>query len=137
MVPASPHLPLPNLSSSPSPPQGWGQLANIVVLILALLAFNGHGGPPYSPAATGAIWRVSFAFIAVFVAWLLYYRVFRQEGVDGALNAVQRRGGGGGASDFRLLWSFYWHRMIGTAGGWFCNDFMFYGNKIFQGDFIK
>ena len=37
----------------------------------------------------------------------------------------------------KLLWTFYWHRMIGTAGGWFCNDFMFYGNKIFQGDFIK
>ena len=31
---------------------------------------------------------------------------------------------------------YFWHRLIGTAGGWFCNDFFFYGNKIFQGAFL-
>ena len=37
----------------------------------------------------------------------------------------------------QLTTSFFWHRLIGTAGGWFCNDFFFYGNKIFSGVFIK
>jgi hypothetical protein len=31
----------------------------------------------------------------------------------------------------------YWHRVLGTAGGWFCNDFSFYGNKVFQSVLIK
>lgn len=31
----------------------------------------------------------------------------------------------------------YWHRLIGTGMGWFVWDFAFYGNKLFQGTFIK
>ncbi len=31
----------------------------------------------------------------------------------------------------------YWHRLIGTGVGWFVWDFAFYGNKLFQGTFIK
>jgi hypothetical protein len=27
----------------------------------------------------------------------------------------------------KLTITFFWHRLIGTAGGWFCNDFFFYG----------
>ena len=36
----------------------------------------------------------------------------------------------------KLTVRYFWHRLIGTAGGWFCNDFFFYGNKIFQGAFL-
>jgi len=31
----------------------------------------------------------------------------------------------------------YWPRLIGTGVGWFVWDFAFYGNKLFQGTFIK
>jgi hypothetical protein len=34
------------------------------------------------------------------------------------------------------LMRFYWHRLIGTAGGWFFWDVAFYGNKLFQSTFI-
>jgi hypothetical protein len=34
------------------------------------------------------------------------------------------------------LLRFYWHRLIGTAGGWFFWDVAFYGNKLFQSTFI-
>ena len=40
------------------------------------------------------------------------------------------------AESLRLSLRYFWHRLIGTAGTWFCNDFFFYGNKIFQGAFI-
>lgn len=31
----------------------------------------------------------------------------------------------------------YGGRLLATAGTWFCNDFFFYGNKLFQSSFIK
>ncbi len=38
---------------------------------------------------------------------------------------------------FGLLMKYYWHRNFGTAMSWFVWDFAFYGNKLFQGTFIK
>jgi hypothetical protein len=107
-------------------------------LILALLVFNAHGGPPYGRAPAGAIWRSSFGVIAVFILYLLYYRIYKMHNVDKWLNEEKRESRVSGYDwvSFGLLWSFYWHRLVGTAGCWFCNDFMFYGNKVFQGEFI-
>ena len=31
---------------------------------------------------------------------------------------------------FRLLISHFWHRLLGTGGIWFCNDWYFYGTLI-------
>jgi len=118
--------------------QGWGQFVNIGVLLLSVLVFNGHAGPPYDRVNAGTIWRFSFGFILLFIIWLLYYRIYHLKGVDRELvtvNAANKVEGYDWHS-FGLLMTFYWHRIVGTAGGWFCNDFMFYGNKIFQGQFI-
>lgn len=38
---------------------------------------------------------------------------------------------------FGLLLKYYWHRNLGTSLSWFVWDFAFYGNKLFQGTFIK
>jgi len=119
--------------------QGWGQFVNIAILILSMLVFNGHAGPPYSRRNAGAIWRVSFGFILIFILWLLYYRIYHLKGVDRELITTKTNSKVQGYDwvSFGLLMTYYWHRLVGTAGGWFCNDFMFYGNKIFQGNFIK
>lgn len=36
-----------------------------------------------------------------------------------------------------LMWRDSWHRLIGTAIGWFVWDVAFYGNKLFQTDFTE
>lgn len=57
--------------------QGWGQLVNLGVLMVGLLAFNSKGSGPYSHGAAGATYRFSFACIAVLVLWMAYYRTWR------------------------------------------------------------
>ena len=57
--------------------QGWGQLINLGVLMLGLLAFNSKGSGPYSHGAAGATYRFSFGCIAVLTAWMVYYRTWR------------------------------------------------------------
>ena len=41
------------------------------------------------------------------------------------------------AKHIAYLLSNYWTRLLATCGCWFFWDFGFYGNKIFQSDFIK
>lgn len=59
--------------------QGWGQLINLGVLAVGLLAFNSRGSGPYSHGAAGATYRFSFACIAVLVMWMAYYRTWRMK----------------------------------------------------------
>ena len=37
---------------------------------------------------------------------------------------------------FRLLFRHFWHRLVGTGGIWFCNDWYFYGNGVFRSTFV-
>jgi hypothetical protein len=55
-----------------------------------------------------------------------------------ALNAAKKKSGvtGYDAQSLKLVLNHFGGRLIGTAGGWFCNDIFFYGNKLFQGEFI-
>jgi len=36
-----------------------------------------------------------------------------------------------------LTFTFFGGHLLATAGTWFCNDVFFYGNKLFQAQFIK
>jgi hypothetical protein len=36
----------------------------------------------------------------------------------------------------KMTFSHFGSRLIGTAGAWYCNDIFFYGNKLFQSQFI-
>src|SRR5208282_2394795 len=119
--------------------QGWGQLANQSILILGLLIFHGGGNPPYGELSTQWTFRVSFAFVFAVTLWLLYHRIYKLQFADAHLKLAKRKASvtGYDVKSLKLVLSHYWHRLLGTAGGWFCNDFFFYGNKIFQGVFIK
>ena len=57
--------------------QGWGQFVNVSALLILVLIFNSSGNPPYSAAATGAIYRTSYALMFPFLLYLIYFRIFR------------------------------------------------------------
>ena len=119
--------------------QGWGQLVNQVVLIILLLIFNHTGSPPYTPAHVQPTFRLSFAVIILPTLYLAYYRFYKLRQADRSIKLSKKRQNvtGYDVKSLKLLTTHYWHRCVGTAGGWFCNDFFFYGNKIFAGTFIN
>lgn len=120
--------------------QGWGQFANQVLLIFLLLIFHhGSGNPPYSVLAAQWTFRVSFALPAVGTLWLVYYRFYKMPLASKQLNAAKKKVNVTGY-DVKSLGLTFYHfgpRLIATAGGWFCNDVFFYGNKLFQSSFIE
>lgn len=36
----------------------------------------------------------------------------------------------------KLLFTYFWHRLVGSGGIWFCNDWYFYGNGVFRSTFV-
>jgi len=119
--------------------QGWGQLANQLVLIIALLIFNSGGNPPYSESATQYTFRVSFGIAAISILYFLYLRVFKMKNVDQNLKASRQRGNvtGYDVQSLKIVMNHYWHRLLATSLCWFCNDFPFYGNQIFRNVFLS
>ncbi|EGS23666.1 uncharacterized protein CTHT_0003630 [Thermochaetoides thermophila DSM 1495] len=119
--------------------QGWGQLVNQAFLILLLLVLHhGDGDPPYGTTTTQWIWRVSFAVPAVGTLWLVYYRAYKMPHAGRQLAAAKRKSNvtGYDIESLRLTCTFFGGRLLATAGTWFCNDVFFYGNKLFQAQFI-
>lgn len=119
--------------------QGWGQFFNQVILILLLLIFHGSGNPPYTALSAQYTFRVSFAIPAVGTLWLVYYRFYKMPLASKQLNAAKAKANVTGY-DVKSLGLTFYHfgpRIIATAGGWFCNDVFFYGNKLFQSQFIS
>lgn len=120
--------------------QGWGQFFNQVTLILLLLIFHhGSGNDPYSKIAAQYTYRVSFALPAVGTLWLVYYRCYRMKAASKALEAAKRKGGvtGYDPKALKTCFSKFGGRIFATAAGWFFNDVFFYGNKLFQSEFIS
>ncbi|PHH88038.1 hypothetical protein CDD83_8076 [Cordyceps sp. RAO-2017] len=128
--------------------QGWGQFVNQVILIVLLLIFNkGEGSlptansKPTGEAVTAAqyIFRLSFAFPAIGTAWLAYYRTWRMPHASKQLAEAKSRSNvtGYDVNALRYCVHHFGGRLLATAGTWFCNDVFFYGNKLFQGQFIK
>ncbi|KIW83899.1 hypothetical protein Z517_03145 [Fonsecaea pedrosoi CBS 271.37] len=121
--------------------QGWGQFFNQVILIILLLVFHhGSGNAPYSKVAAQYTYRVSFAIPAVGTAWLIYFRTFkvkasanRQLRIAKKKNAVT----GYDVESLKLTFYYFGGRVIATAGTWYMNDVFFYGNKLFQSEFIS
>ena len=96
------------------------------------------GNPPYSPLAVQWTYRISFAIPAVGTLWLVYYRVFKMKAASKQLNASKKKAHvtGYDVESLRLTVQFFGPRLLATAGGWYCNDIFFYGNKLFQSEFI-
>lgn len=120
--------------------QGWGQFFNQVFLILLLLIFHhGSGNLPYSTVAAQWTYRVSFAIPAVGTLWLVYYRAYHMKAASKQLAESKKKSSVTGYDweSFRLTFKYFGFRVFATAAGWFCNDVFFYGNKLFQSEFIK
>ncbi|KAJ5761190.1 hypothetical protein N7520_008346 [Penicillium odoratum] len=119
--------------------QGWGQFANQAILILLLLIFNGGHSTGFSPKTTQWVYRVSFAIPAAGTLWLVYYRIYHMRAASKQLDAQKKKASvtGYDTESLKLTFKYFTPRLIATAGGWFANDVFFYGNKLFQSNFIK
>lgn len=120
--------------------QGWGQFINQVVLLVLLIIFNGgSGSPPYSKSAAQWTFRLSFAFPAIGTLWLLYYRIWKMKSASKKLLEAKSRAHVTGYDMISLQYcvKHFGGRLVATTIGWFANDVFFYGNKLFQGKFIK
>ncbi|KAE8444671.1 hypothetical protein EG329_014328 [Mollisiaceae sp. DMI_Dod_QoI] len=119
--------------------QGWGQFFNQVILIVLLLIFHHSGDPPYSKVAAQWTYRVSFALPAVGTLWLVYYRTYKMPLASKHLNAMKKKTKvtGYDVQSLKMTIKYFGPRLIATTGGWFANDVFFYGNKLFQSQFIK
>lgn len=119
--------------------QGWGQFFNQAILIVLLLIFHhGSGNPPYSEVAAQWTYRISFAIPAVGTLWLVYFRTFKMRSAGKQLAAAKKKAkvSGYDTQSLKLTFTYFGPRLIATAGGWYCNDIFFYGNKLFQSQFI-
>ena len=120
--------------------QGWGQFFNQVILIILLLCFHhGSGNPPYSTVAAQWTYRVSFAIPAVGTLWLVYYRAYHMKAASKQLAVAKKNSSVTGYDwrSFKLVFKHFGFRVLATSGAWFANDVFFYGNKLFQSDFIE
>lgn len=120
--------------------QGWGQWFNQVFLILLLLIFHhGSGNPPYSTVAAQWTYRISFAIPAAGTFWLIYYRAYHMKAASKQLAAAKKKASvtGYDTDSLKLTIKYFGFRLFATAGGWFCNDVIFYGSKLFQSEFIS
>ncbi|MCJ1462931.1 hypothetical protein MMC07_001535 [Pseudocyphellaria aurata] len=119
--------------------QGWGQFFNQVILIVLLLCFHhGSGNGPYSKVAVQWTYRISFAIPAVGTLWLVYYRTYKMRAAGKQLAAAKKKSKvtGYDTQSLKLTFTYFGPRLIATAGAWFANDVFFYGNKLFQNEFI-
>lgn len=71
--------------------------------------------------------------------WLVYYRTFKMRAASKQLNAAKKKHNvtGYDTASLRLTFTYFGPRLVATAGGWFANDVFFYGNKLFQSEFIS
>ncbi|KAI9781403.1 MAG: hypothetical protein M1839_005997 [Geoglossum umbratile] len=118
--------------------QGWGQFFNQVILILSLIVFHhGSGNPPYSLVSAQWTFRISFAIPAVGTLWLVYYRAYKMKAASRQLAIAKKKSKvtGYDTASLKLTFTYFGPRILATAGAWFCND-VFYGNKLFQSQFI-
>ncbi|KAK9321547.1 major facilitator superfamily domain-containing protein [Lipomyces orientalis] len=119
--------------------QGWGQFFNQVILIILLLVFHhGSGNPPYSEVAAQWTYRVSFAIPAVGTLWLVYYRHYKMPAASKQLALAKKKAKvtGYDMESLKLSFTYFGPRMFATCIAWFANDVFFYGNKLFQSQFI-
>ena len=120
--------------------QGWGQMANQAILIVAIIIFNsGNGNAPYSRSAVQWTYRISFAIPAIGTLWLAYYRAYKMKSASKQLAVAKAKSKvtGYDTESLKLTMKYFGFRVLATAGGWFCNDVFFYGNKLFQSEFIS
>lgn len=129
--------------------QGWGQLLNQALLIILLIVFHHGSGNPdlrlidgklvyrYSKLAVQWTFRVSFAIPAVGTLLLVYFRTYKMPSLKADKEIANGRVTGYSYQSLKLCVQHFGFRLVATCGCWFCNDVFFYGNKLFQHQFIS
>ena len=119
--------------------QGWGQFFNQAILIILLFISNSGSAAPYSHVSVQWTYRVSFAIPVVGTLWLVYYRAYKMKSASKILAAAKKKSNvtGYDVQSLKMTFSYFGPRIFATAGAWFCNDIFFYGNKLFQAEFIS
>lgn len=120
--------------------QGWGQFFNQAILIVLLLCFHhGSGNPPYSAVSAQWTYRISFAIPAVGTLWLVYHRCYKMKSASRQLAIAKAKAKvtGYDTESLSMACKHFGGRLIATAGAWYANDVFFYGNKLFQAEFIR
>eukprot|EP00884_Botryococcus_braunii_P005563 jgi/Botrbrau1/15007/Bobra.0018s0106.1 len=122
--------------------QAWGNICNLSILLL-LLAALGQGSPPYSAGALGLVWRLQYGLGLLPIAFMIVQRSFYLQ-ESHVWKEKKRERASRSLEPQRLEWrkaallaSHYWHRLLGASLGWFAWDFYYYGNKLFQSEFIS
>lgn len=84
-------------------------------------------------------YRVSFAIPAVGTLWLVYFRYYKMKSASKQLMLSKKKAKvtGYDVTSLKLTFTYFGPRLLATAGTWFANDVFFYGNKLFQSEFIK
>ncbi|CAL8468283.1 g7823 [Coccomyxa elongata] len=116
--------------------QGLGNLVNTAV-ILALMAITGQYGPKYSQKSIEIVWRVSYAIITAVILFMLLWRIFGLKETAHFRNRSKGRVVSFNNRKMHVLLGYFSSRIFASSITWFVNDFAFYGNKLFQGTFIK
>ncbi|KAI0196862.1 major facilitator superfamily domain-containing protein [Astrocystis sublimbata] len=120
--------------------QGWGQFFNQIVLTILLVIFNRETGgePPYTEFAAQYTFRLSFAIVAIGTLWLVYYRTYKMKDASKHLDKAKKKANvtGYDVKSLKTTFSNFGGRLFATSMGWFFNDVFFYGNKLFQSQFI-
>lgn len=120
--------------------QGWGQFLNqcVLMVLLVIATRRGDGSPPYSKAAAHITFRISFLLPAIGTLMLLWHRATTKSHTS-HFDAAKQRGSvtGYDTKSLKLTFTYFGSRVLATAGTWFANDVFFYGNKLFQHEFIK
>lgn len=122
--------------------QGVGNFTNTLVILILFLCYDTYHPINHIKTTTyhvdrlDSVWRTSFGLGGIPLLFMLYYRIFRlrESAVWRANNAT--RTSASRKADFTALFANYWPRLLATAGSWFLWDFSFYGNKVFQSQFI-
>jgi hypothetical protein len=119
---------------------GGARIVIQIVLILLLLIFNsGNGDGPYEARVAQYVFRISFAIAAIGTLWLVYHRAYQMPLASHQLNVAKKATNvtGYDTKSLGLTFTHFGSRLFATAVTWFCNDFFFYGNKLFQSEFIS
>jgi MFS family permease len=115
--------------------QGVGNFLNTGILLILLCIFDVTtvANQKAHPNRLGGVWRTAFGIGLIPIIAIIFYRVvyLRESKMWTRAKAGQK------AKDMAYLARFYWGRLLSTCGCWFFWDFGFYGNKVFQSEFIK
>lgn len=116
--------------------QGAGNWFNCMVILLLLLAF-GQTGKDLDKESLKYVWRIQYGIATLILLVLTIYRFVGLEESETWQAAKNKRDSEGGTINRGLFFKTYWHRLVGSAFGWLVWDITFYGNKLFQSQFIS